>query len=243
MDDETQTPGTDTPADADTVDTQTSEADIQTNTDAPEAGQETKEPDSTATDTAEEKLYAGKYKSADDMEKAYKELESKFGRETSEKAELTRILNEAFATPVTTDTDSGDDVETISQNGNDQINRDMAVLKFIIGHQEADGDAMKKILAEDPMVKQISGHDAKLEYAFLRSQSMTRDKAIVEAEKKGAEANQMKTAEKTAAQVESAKKSEPIGEESLLEKATGNYSPEEREAARKALIKKHLVNL
>lgn len=247
MDDETQTPGTPAPVTTDTAGTQTSEADVQTNIDAPEAGQDTKETDLTATDTAGEKLYAGKYKTAEDMEKAYTELQSKATKDSQEKADLTRILNEAFATPETTtvtDTASMVEEETTPQNtGNDQISRDMAVLKFIVGHQEADGETMKKILAEDPMIKQISGHDAKLEYAYLRSQSIAAPKAIEEAKKSAQDATQAKNAEKTAAQVETAKTSEPIGEVSLMEKATGNYSQAERDEARQALIKKHLINL
>lgn len=244
---DTPTTGSDAPAEADTAETQTSEADVQTET-APEATQEEAkaETEVKAEDTAEGKLYAGKYKSVEELEKAYTNAASKLGKETSEKAELTRILNEAFATPATqvTDTVSEDDVETTPQESEtEQLKRDTAVLKFIIGHQDADGGTMKKILAEDPMVKQISGHDAKLEYAYLRSQNMTKDKAIAEAKKTAQDETHAKNAEKQAAQVESAKKSAPVGDDSLLEKATGNYSAEDREAARKALIKKHLVNL
>lgn len=246
MDNDTQTTGNEAP-DKDTADTQASEAGVQTNNEAPDAAQEVKEPEAKAEDTVEEKLYAGKYKSAEDMEKAYKELESKFGKETSEKAELTRILNEAFAVPDTSvaDTNSDDDVETTPQeNETEGLKRDTAVLKFIISHQDADGAEMKKILNEDPMIKQISGHDAKLEYAYLRSQNMSKSKAIAEAKKTGQEEAQAKTAEKTAAQVESAKKSEPIDEDGdLLEKATGNYDQATRDAARLKLIRKNLVNL
>lgn len=246
MDDETQTTGDQSaPAQADTADTQASEADVQTNNDAPEASQEVKETATEATDTAEEKLYAGKYKNVDDLEKSYKELESKYGKEASEKAELTRILNEAFVAPETTDTANEDYVETTPQVNPEieQLKRDNAVVKFIMGHQDADGEAMKQILADDPLVKQISGHDAKLEYAYLRSQNMSQPKAIAEAKKTAQAETQAKTAEKQAAQVESARKAEPPEEESDLEKATGNYNQETRDAARLRVIRKNLVNL
>jgi len=50
--------------------------------------------------------------------------------------------------------------------------------------------------------------------------------------------------EKQAAQVETARKAEQTDENSqLYEKATGNYSQAERDAARRALIRKNLINL
>ncbi len=45
----------------------------------------------TAKETAEEKLYAGKYKSVEEMEKAHEELQSKFTKTAQEKAELERL--------------------------------------------------------------------------------------------------------------------------------------------------------
>lgn len=248
MDDETQTTGTAAPADdATTASDQDSKADVQTNTDAPEAAQDTKEPEVKATETAEEKLYAGKYKTVDELEKAYTNANSEASKMSQEKADLTRILNEAFTTPDTSVAETAsDDYEETSPQVNpeiEQLKRDNAVVKFIMGHQDADGSAMQDILSKDPMIKQIQGHDAKLEYAYLVSQNMSRNKAVEEAKKTGAQDNQAKTAEKQAAQVEEARKAEPVGEDSLLEKATGNYSPEERAAARKALIKKHLIKI
>ena len=98
-DTETQAPQADDPVATDTSATaDTSEASTQTN-EAPEATQETKEPVAKATDTVEDKLYAGKYKSVEDMEKAYQELNSKFTNTSQEKAELAKILNDAFITP------------------------------------------------------------------------------------------------------------------------------------------------
>lgn len=248
MNEDTQTTGTSAPDNSDTVENQASEASVQTNNETPEAPQSTESSDVKAEDTVEEKLYAGKYKSAEEMEKAYTELQSKATRDSQEKAELTRILNEAFATPVTTtvpDTASEDFEETTTVNPVvEQLQQDNAVVKFIMGHQDADGETMGKVLAEDPMVKQITGYEAKLEYAYLRSQNMGQAKAIAEAKKSAQVATQVKTAEKQAAQVESAQKTEPINEDSdLMDKATGNHPQEVRDAARLAIIRKNLVNL
>lgn len=254
MDDETQTTGNDAPADepADTADTQDSEADVQTNNETPEAtpGAEEKEaPEVKAEDTVEDKLYAGKYKSVEELEKAYTNAESKLGKETSEKAELTRILNEAFAAPEPpTGTDTADDSyeETTTPQVNPEIEQlkvKVAIGEFTQNHPDADTQVVNDILKSDPYVASIQGADAKLEYAYLRSQNIAKPKAIAEAKKAAQEQTQAKAAEKQAAQVESAGKSEPVEEESLIEKATGNYTREERDAARRQLIKKQLVDL
>lgn len=242
--DETQTTGQNVPVNTDTTDTQASEAAVQTNTDAPKAPQEVKETATEATDTAEEKLYAGKYKDVETLENSYKELESKYGKEAGEKAELTRILNEAFAAPETTETatETFEDSSTVNPEF-EQMKRDNAVVKFILGHQDANGEAMKQVLADDPLVKQIQGHDAKLEYAYLRSQSMSQPKVIEEARKSAQAETQAKTAEKQAAQVESAKSAAPVEDKSDYSVATGNFSSSEREAARLNYIRKNLVNL
>lgn len=249
MDEETQTTGSAAPSqDEDTASDQTSEASVQTNNEAPEAAQEAKEPETKAEDTAEEKLYAGKYKSAEEMEKAYQELQSKATKDSQEKAELTRILNEAFTPPEATT--AKETVEEDFEEPTPQVNskedardRKIALLEFTVNHPDADGDTMVKVLQSDPRVADMSSYEAKLEYAYLRSQNMSQPKAIAEAQKTAKAESQAKTAEKQAAQVESAKKAEPVGDDSLLSKATGNYTAEDREAARKALIKKHLVNL
>ena len=246
-DTETIAPQTDEPAAKDTS-AQVDTSDTSTQTDsAPEATQATEEtPEVKAEDTAGDKLYAGKYKTAEEMEKAYQELNSKFSQTTSEKAELSKILNEAFAAPEPS-APAEDPYQEESNPVNqeiDNLKRTTAVQGFIMNHQDADPAIMGKILAEDPIVKQISTHEGKLEYAFLRSQNMAQSSAIAEAEKKGAQATQAKIAEKQVAQVEAASKTEPTNENSeLYERATGNYSQEDRDAARRALIRKNLVNL
>lgn len=227
MDEETQTTGNPSaPAQADTVDTQNSEASVQTNNETPEAtqdnapAQEAVAPETKAEDTVEEKLYAGKYKSPEEMEKAYKELESKFGKETSEKAELTRLLNAAFSEPATAplvpqeqpDAYGYEESQAQSQpTQNDKVTQDLAVMKFIMTHQgeNLDGASLQKILKDDPYVQNINGPEAKLEYAYLRSQNMARDKAIAEAQQQAAVKTQEKSAEKVAAQVESAGRQAP----------------------------------
>lgn len=244
MSDETQTPGTDAPAVADTATTQPSEASETNTNEAPEATQaaEESQQEVKAEDTAEEKLLAGKYKSVEELEKSYKELESKYGKETSEKAELTRILNEAFTTPAESETGQEDTFEEPSTDN--KLQQDMAVLKFAVFHQDADGNAIKEILATDPYVAQMSTPEAKLEYAYLRSQNMGSQKAIAEAKKTAASETQAKIVEKQAAKVETARKADTTDEVSeLREKATGNYSQEERDAARRALIRKTLVDI
>jgi hypothetical protein len=55
----------------------------------------------------EEKLFAGKFKSVEELEKSYQELQPKFTRTAQEKAELERILQSSQQTPaeVTPDLD------------------------------------------------------------------------------------------------------------------------------------------
>lgn len=246
MDEDTQATGTVAPEDTtDTVDTQPSKASIQQD-DAPdatpvvEAIEEVK-----AEDTAEEKLFAGKYKTTEDMEKGYKELQSKFSRETSEKAELARILNGAFTAPDAKAAETDDDysVESIDPRY-DKLEKRTAVATFVMTHPDANGESINKIIAEDPFVSQISGVEARLEYAYLKSQNMAKPKAIEEAQKKSAQATQAKIAEKQTAQVESAGTTVQIDEDTeLRNKATGNFSRAERDVARRAWIRKNLVNL
>lgn len=236
---DTQATGTDAPAPADTADNQTSEAGEVKN-EAPEATQDQAqgaESEVTAEDTAGEKLYAGKYKTVEDMENAYNNLQSKFGQTTSEKAELSRILNESMATPAPADT--GDDF-TEEPTGSQESPK-LAVLEFIVTHPDADATAMQQVLTQDPLVKQISGHEAKLEYALLRSQSMSRSKAIAEAEKRASDATTAKIAEKQTAQVETATKSAPVDEKAELNTRMSSGSQEQRDAARREYIKKYLV--
>jgi hypothetical protein len=210
---------------------------------APEASQG-EQTDVKAEDTAEAKLLAGKYKTVEELEKAYSELHSEYGRTTSEKAELQRILNEAFTPPAdNADTGYDDEQEVSTPAGDDKTQRDVSVLKFTIAHPDADGTLMNEVLAKDPNVKYIKGYEAKLEYAYAQSQVQKMKNLMAEAKKQGAAEAQAKTAEKEAAQVETGKRTEPVDEQAeLLDKAK-NGTPEERKAARLALIRKNLVNL
>jgi len=220
MDDETQTTGVqDVPnVDATTEDTttsQASEADVQVTNEAPEATQEQKEttPDLNAKDTVEERLYAGKYKTADDMEKAYTELQSKATKDSQEKAELSRILNETFTEPVTPEPRAqAEDTQYYDNDEPDPVTlklqtmeRKDAVRDFVFLHPDADGKSVNEILQSDPMMAKIDGYEAKLEYAFLKSQSVAAPVAAAEAQKKAQADTQVKIAEKQAAQVEGAR--------------------------------------
>lgn len=243
-----QDPATDTPAPTDT-----STTDQLATTDAPNAtqdnavAQETTTPDTTAEDTAQAKLLAGKYKSVEDLEKSYKELESRYGKETSEKAELTRILNEAFAPTPQAPAEVVDTVDTYADesinNQDDGTKRDLSVLKFTISHPDADGATMQKVLAEDPFISNIQGYDAKLEYAYAKAQLVQQGKTVAQATKQAQTDTQAKIVEKQAAQVETAQKVTDVSDaaENLTKATTG--SPKEREAARLALIRKHLTNI
>jgi hypothetical protein len=227
--DETRTTGNEAPL-ADTADTQASEADV-ANTQTPEAtqedvsAQEAATPETKAEDTVEEKLYAGKYKSVEELEKAYSNAESKLGATNSEKAELARILDQAFQTPEPqkeqTQSDDYDYEGSNTQADTRQVKleRDNAVMKFMFTHgDEAAQNAgtMKEILSSDPVVAQITGHEAKLEYAYQKSLNMARTSALENARQEGATQVTVKNAEKQAAQVESARKSEPVNKKAEL---------------------------
>lgn len=231
----------------------TSTTDQLATNDTPEAtqgnveAQEATTPATNAEDTVQEKLYAGKYKTPEDLEKSYKELESKFGQTTNEKAELTRILNEAFApaqpapaAPVDT-ADVYADEPTIN-NQDDPTKRDVAVLKFTISHPDADGGEMQKVLANDPLINQINGYEAKLEYAYAKAQALNAGKSVAQATKQAQADTQAKIVEKQTAQVEGATKAADVDKAELMTTAT-TAGPKDREAARLALIKKHLTRL
>lgn len=244
---DTQAPQVDEPAATDTSATvDTSEASTQVNEGTPEASQEVKESDVNAEDTVEEKLYAGKYKSVEDMEKAYTELQSKYGQTTSEKAELAKILNEAFIAPEpqqVQQAQNDDDYEapdpvTVEL---DRLNKVTAVQSFILAHPDADPTSMQKVLAEDPIVQQIPSAQAKLEYALLRSQNMSQGKAIAEAEKKATQTTQNKIIEKQAAQVETSNQSQKIDEKGELMQRMSTGSLSDRQQARLEYIRKNLV--
>ena len=242
----------------DTVNTQESAA-SEAVTQAPEATQEqatvqeTAAPEVNATDTAEEKLYAGKYKSVEDMEKAYQELNSKFTNTSQEKAELAKILNEAFLTPEpavpqqqqNSDTDSYYQENTEESN---PLNREIEQLKtksavqdFILTHGDANSAAMQEVLNTDPIVRSINSPEAKLEYAYLKSQNIASSKALAEAQKTAAQQAQAKIVEKQTAQVETVRKTEPADESSELKTRMTSGSVADREAARREYIRKYLV--
>lgn len=230
MDNDTPNTGVDAPAvdnsqQVDTAETPSIEATVQVEQVAPEAAQSTGETSSeiTATDTAEERLYAGKYKSVDDLERSYTELQSKATRDAQEKAELARILNETFTTPETPATAPVEDTASYAYEESDPvvqklqvIERKDAVRDFVLAHPDADGQAVNQILQSDPVAASIPTYEGKLEYAYFKSQATAAPKVVAEAEKRASEQTQVKIAEKQAAQVEGARQqSQPAGEEPL----------------------------
>lgn len=243
MQDDTQADVVEAPV-QDTAEAQVSEANEQVSQ-TPEATQDEGEQSQEvkAEDTVEEKLYAGKYKSPEDLEKGYTELQSKFGQTTSEKAELTRILNEAFAEPQASTDDFAEEPSPVDQKV-EKLERKTAVATFAMSHPDANGDAINKIIAEDPLINSIQGYDARLEYAYLKSQNIASSKAIVEAEKRGAQTTHKKIAEKQVAQVESTNKQSIQTDENAELKQRMYEGPiQDREAARREYIRKNLVNL
>lgn len=240
MDDDTIKDGNIAPQE-DTANTQNQDADVQVKSEAPEAAPESKESDVNATDTAEEKLYAGKYKSVEDLEKAYKNAESKLGQTSSERAELTRelqgTLNEESAqSPIL---DANGYVDPVAEKL-ERLERNDAVSRFIFAHPDADGNAVKEILTTDPIIQQIQGYDARLEYAFLKSQNMSSKKAIEEAKKTAATQTQAKIVEKQTAQVETSRKAETTDEKSEL-KSRMYQGGEDGAQARRDYIRKYLI--
>lgn len=219
-DTKTPAPPADEPASADTTPAETSQpvdeskAGTQTN-EAPEAtqdnaqAQEAQAPETKAEETAEERLYAGKYKTVEDLEGAYKNASSEASRISQERAELAKILNDAFIQPESPAQPQVGQEEYQDENQpdpqQDLTNRKLATMEFLYTHGDANGEDMNKVLREDPHIQQISDYSAKLEYAYLKSKNMSSSKAIEEAQRKGAEQAQAKTAEKQAAQVETAK--------------------------------------
>lgn len=242
------------PASEDTATAQNSETSKSVENQAPEATQGKEEQENSETeaknaeDTAEEKLYAGKYKTAEEMERAYKELQSKYSQTSSEKAELSKTLQDSLVTPPgdgkKQDTETTYDYQEDSSDPRiEKLERNQSIANFVFAHPDADGGSMTEVLKSDPYISNITGYEAKLEYAYLRSQNMTKNKAIEEAEKTSAEKTQSKIAEKQAAQVESSNKSEPDDESGdLMNKATQG-TPDERKQARLEVIRKNLINL
>lgn len=196
----------DAPAPADTAPAPNIEADVQAN-ETPEAAV-AQEATVNAEDTvAESKLYAGKYKSVEDLEKSYTELQSKFTSTASEKAELSKILADAFASepePAIAAQPDYEDYQEEPAKPDNAVSRDLSVLKFVMSNPDADGAAMNEVLKNDPFVSQINGYEAKLRYAHAISQNTAKPKVVEEAKRQTQIETQAKFAEKQAAQVESA---------------------------------------
>jgi hypothetical protein len=246
-------PSTDTASTVeDTAATQTNEAG-ELSQGTPKAAQssekteESTQTEVTATDTAqEEKLLAGKYKSVEDLEKSYKELESKYGKEASDRAELAKILNEAFAPPAAdTATDTGYDADEESPALKKATAAELksTILEFMYTHSDADPTTLNEILKNDPLIGRISGEDAKLEYAYLRAKSLGSEKALAEVQKKAKDATVAKIAEKEVAKVETASKADTTDDKAELMTQATSGTPDERKAARNALIRQHLTKL
>lgn len=252
MNQDTQATGVEEPTKVDTSETQPSEASVQVEKEAPEATQGNEEQESSQTetnqaeDTAEEKLYAGKYKTVEDMEKAYKELQSKATKDAMQKADMEKAISgtldsqveEAYAAAE----ESGDYTPNPYAEKIDRLERKSVVQEFVMSHPEMDVDAVDKVLKEDPNISSINSYQARLEYAYLKSQNMGTSKAIEEAKKTAASETQAKVVEKQTAQIESSRKAESDSENELLSKATSGNA-DERKAAREALIRKHLINI
>ena len=244
MEDDTQTSQTAAPDATDTTaQVNQSEAITQTNEGTPEATQQTEETvEIKAEDTVEDKLYAGKYKSVEDMEKAYRELQSKATKDSQEKAELARILNESFAAPEPQAQADPYAIEPDPINNEvENLKSQVAVQSFIMTHPNADASSMQEVFNSDPLVQQIQGHAAKLEYAYLKSQSMSSSKAIAEARKTATQETKAKIVEKQTVQVESSKATEQIDEKSDLKNRMSSGSYDDREKARKEYIRKYLI--
>lgn len=204
-----QAPVEQVPAAAENTPTQEVSEASQTSQEAPEATQETQQPETAETevsaeDKANEKLYAGKFKSTEDLERSYQELEKRFSKETSEKAHLTRTLSDAF-TPAPAEPEEAYYEPATPDPVVSELTKKVAVMEFAQRHPDADGALMKEILQSDPYVQQITGNEGKLEYAYLKALAAGQQKAVAEAGKKSAEQAQAKFAEKQAAQVETAK--------------------------------------
>lgn len=232
MQDDTQDTGVQAvPADeaqsqADTAPNQENLADVQVTNETPEASQdkqgETQSLETNAEDTApEERLYAGKYKTVEDMERAYSELNSKATRDAQEKAELARILNESFSTPEQpvqqAQADEYDDYQQpdpVAQRIT-ALENNLIVSNFVLNHPDAVGmaDTLNEVLNSDPVVNAISDPNARLEHAYLKSKSLAEGKTIEQAKKEAANQTTQTLAAKQAAQVEAVRKqSAPVND-------------------------------
>lgn len=224
MDDETPTQvQSEAPAAAETAPVPTSEADVQTTNDTPEVtqGEGEQSQEVKTEETVGETLYAGKYKTAEDLEKAYLSAQSEASRMANEKAELSKILSEAFtadepASVQTADDDYLEDAPNPLAREVEALKRNQAITDFIFANPNADGDAILKVLQTDPTAKDITSYEAKLRYAHAVSQNTAQPKVVEEAKKQAQVDTQAKIAEKQAAQVESASKQSPPTENEPL---------------------------
>jgi len=225
MDDETRVHEKEAPVEnTETAETQSNEASSPAQ-EAPKATptEEVKSEEVKAEETAEEQLYAGKYKSVEELEKAYRSASSEASRIASDRAELSRMLEESFTAP---EPATAQDIEEPSYDEASpeteritKLERNQAVANFVFAHPDADGKSVNEILQKDPLVKNITGYDAKLEYAYLKSQNMVQSKTVAEAQKTAATQTQAKYAEKQAAQVETAKgQAQPAADNKELSK-------------------------
>lgn len=209
-----QAPPAPTPSAEDKVVAEDQSTASQSTNEAPEAPQSAQEisSDVNATDKVEdERLFAGTFKTVEDMERSYQELRSKATRDAQEKAELSRILSEALMsdTPVVqapqSQVDDYDDytqTNNAPQNPDDAVTKKLALMEFAMGHPDADGDEMVKVLKSDPYIGQIGSYEAKLKYAYAVSRAQAQPKAVEQATRQAQLETQAKIAEKQAAQVE-----------------------------------------
>lgn len=228
MDDETIAQvQSEAPSVEETAPASTSDADVQTNNETPEAPQTNGEESAVkAEETVEEKLYAGKYKTAEDLEKAYLSAQSEASRISQEKADLTKILASGFMDePAPQAQAQADDYSDYDDDSTPQSNpatlameRRFAVMEFAMSNPDADGAAIMDVIKNDPFVAQLPSYEAKLKYAHALSQNTARPKAVAEAKKQAQAETQAKIAEKQAAQVESATKQSPPTKEEPLTK-------------------------
>lgn len=235
MDEDNLTPVSEAPQE-DKVNEQISETSNPVNNEAPDTNQGEEETGINGEDKAD-KLLAGTFKSTEELERAYKELRTKATKDAMQKAELAKTVNNTLSEQ--TEGLYGDDHVAVKL---DAMERSNAVNSFTITHPDANVAEVDSILRSDPVVQSIGTYEGRLEYAYLKSQNMATQKAVEEAGKKAAVQKEAKILEKQAAQVESSRKAEPEQDTDLLTQAsTGSY--EQREAARRELIRKHLINL
>ena len=207
-----------TPAAADTVQAQeqTDIADDQVQADTPVvADDNTAQVTPTDTESSDDDGFlGGKYKTKEDFEKAYRELQTLRQTELEEKAQLSQILNSAFGSldeqPAQQDGYEEEYEDKTAPSQLDSVNQKLAVMEFSMAYPDADGKAMTEVLTKDPVATQIQDYSARLKYAYAISKTNAQTKVVEAAQKQAQAATVAKIAEKQAAQVESVgKQSEP----------------------------------